>query len=81
MKKINLPPVLLRDSRDNIINRKLNNVGNKGASMSQPLLNMFSELIEKYNPRNNIVNAAIISVIRILFLYFILIGNIRNEIG
>ena len=49
--------------------------------MSQPLLNMFSELIEKYNPRNNIVNAAIISVIRILFLYFILIGNIRNEIG
>jgi hypothetical protein len=42
---------------------------------------MFSELMEKYNPRNNIANAAIISVTSILFLYFLLIGNMRNEIG
>ena len=69
------------DSKDNIINRKLKNVGNRGASISQPLLNMFSELMEKYNPRNNIANAAIISVTSILFLYFLLIGNMRNEIG
>ena len=56
-------------------------VGNIGASISQPLLKIFSELIEKYNPIKNIEIAATTSINKILFLYFLLIGNNKNDNG
>ena len=81
IKNIIIPPVLLKDSNDKTIKIKLKIVGNKGASISQPLLRIFSEFIEKYIPIKNIDIAANISLIKILFLLLLLNGKIKNEMG
>tara|TARA_B100001175_G_scaffold231650_1_gene198189 strand:+ start:197 stop:484 length:288 start_codon:yes stop_codon:yes gene_type:complete len=81
IKNIIIPPVRLKDSNDKTIKIRLKIVGNKGASMSQPLLRIFSEFIEKYIPIKNIDIAANISLIKILFLLLLLKGKIKNEMG